>query len=304
MRRAKRIPVTVANLIEGGVLGSLRLKNKLPPLFIVGAPRSGTTVITQHILNSLVFGYFPNASKEHPRAPVTYALMARARHRYRASYDSSFGIIDGPFAPSDGWDIFHRWFPRYDHSTPVGVAKLHELRTIVRLFEMIFRAPFANKNNANGPRIAHLRSLFPNAIFLSVTRDVTSTVLSVLDARAKNHVEEDEWWGAAPPQYYDRKFEDPFERVVYQTWGLNSLVDREMESVPESQWCRLEYETFCDDPDGIVDWLVRTYQEHGVQLRRREASTPTLRVRQRSGDEDMERRIDEILERLESGRHQ
>ncbi len=302
MQHAKQIPVTIARLIEGSVLGSLRLTNKFPPLFIVGAPRTGSTVVTQHILNSLVFGYFPNAAKEHPRAPVTYTLMARVGHRYRPSYESAFGIIDGPFAPSDGWDIFHRWFPRYDQGTPVRVEKLHQLRTIVRVCEVIFRAPFANKNNANGLRIAHLHSLFPNAIFLHVTRDMASTVLSVLDAREKNHVKENEWWGAPPPEYDDRSFEDPLERVVYQTWGLNTIIEEALEAVPGSQWHRLEYESFCDDPDGIVEWLTRTYQGCGVHLRRRGTSTPSLRARRRSGDGDMTRRIEEILERLETGR--
>lgn len=302
MRRVKQIPAAIASVIEASVLSPLRLKNKLPPLFVVGVPRTGTTVVTQHILNSLVFGYFPNAAKEHPGAPVTYGLTARVRHRYRASYESAFGVIDGPFAPSDGWDIFHRWFPRYDHGVPVRVSKLHQLRTIVRLYEILFRAPFANKNNANGPRIAYLHSLFPDAIFLYVTRDVTSTVLSVLDAREKHHVEDNEWWGAAPPEHYDRSFEDPLERVVCQNRGLTTFIENALEAVPAGQRCRIEYEAFCDEPDEIIEWLIGVYREHGANLRRRETSTPALQASRRGGGADMTRRIDEILERLEKER--
>lgn len=247
----------------------LRLRNRYPPLFVVGAPRSGTTVVVQHIVNSLEFGYFPNLSKEHPRSCIFWGALAKVCYRFEPSYESRYGIIDGPMAPSDGWDIFHRWFPRYDHSQPVRSKQLYELRNIIRMFEIVFGAPFINKNNANGPRIGWLSGLFPDALFVSVRRDFTDTVLSVLESRRRHGIGNGEWWGAAPPQFYDRVFKNDVEQVTYQVWGLDKCIEGSMQTLPPNQAFKIDYETFCERPNELIEWIYESYKRLDVELQRR-----------------------------------
>lgn len=293
---------SVAGIVEPLLVHSARADNAWPPLFVVGAPRSGTTVVFQYIVNTLEFGYFPNLAKEHPRACITLGYWARRRYRYEGSYESAYGVIEGPMAPSDGWGIFHRWFPRYDLDSPVREERLHELKTIVRAFERIFSAPFANKNNANSLRVPHLRRLFPDARFVHVRRDVCDTVRSVLKSRAAHRVGENEWWGIAPPRFYKRRFASELERVVYQTVDVERFITESLEGVGDDRSRVVPYEWFCSAPGALVDWVTGSYAASGTTLRRHDSTPPP--TFQRSGVPDTERaeleaRVREIAARVE-----
>lgn len=294
----------IAGVLESAVVAAARLENNYPPLFVVGAPRSGTTVIVQHVINSLVFAYFPNLAKQHPKACITYGWWASRRHRFEPSYDSAYGIIQGAGAPSDGWEIFHRWFPRYELDRPVREDRLHELRTIVRAFESIFGAPFANKNNANSVRIAHLHQLFPEARFIHVSRDMGDTVASVLKSREAHDVPAGEWWGVAPPQFQDRTFETDVERVVYQTWGVERSITESLGRVPGDHRVALRYEDFCARPDALLEWVLSTYADARVTLQRRNVSaTPAFTASARKNADIGTRaaEIDRIVNQLDAG---
>ncbi len=291
----------VIGFVESLIVRAARSEHRFPPLFVVGAPRSGTTVVIQHIINSLEFAYFPNLAKEHPSACITYGYLARRRHTFEPSYKSAYGVIDGPMAPSDGWDIMHRWFPRYDHDRSVRVERLHELRTIVRAYEKMFDAPFANKNNANSYRIPHLRAVFPDAFFVHVHRDLGDTVRSVLKSRKANNVDPAEWWGVAPPRFFDKVFSSELERVTTQTWDVERFIANAIADLPASRRLEVVHEEFRVRPEHTVEWTVSAYREAGVTLERRpNEHIPEFTGTTSSGDAEMDAAIRKIVERLEA----
>lgn len=293
----------IASLPERLLVRVLRVRNRYPPLFVVGAPRSGTTVVYLHLLNRLRFGYFPNLSKRHHRACVTAALVGRILHDHEPTYQSRYGIVAGPMAPSDGWEVFHRWFPRYDLDEPVRESRLHELRNIVRLLELIFDAPFVNKNNHNSVRIPHLERLFPRAYFIHVERDVVETVESLVEARRAKGVPPDEWWGAPPPPHFGHRLEGELERAVAQVWGVRSIIEQSLALVDPSRWCAVSYEAFCATPDHIVDWIRTRYGSHDVAIAPNERPAPleiTASTRSGVSSADTRDRILELVDRYES----
>jgi len=291
----------LATKFEALALSAVRLKNKYPPLFIVGAPRSGTTLVYQYILNNFDFGYFPNVSKKHPKACILWAMWGKLRYGYEPGYQNTYGIIDGPFAPSDGWRIFQRWFPEYDYSSGVNEVRLFELKNVVRVFETIFQAPFANKNNSNSVRIEYLNKLFPDAFFVYVSRDPIEATLSLLDARKQQEIALDNWWGVAPPQFFDCDFSSEAERAVSQIWGVNSFIKESLARINPSRWIHVTYEQFCAEPEILLNWIDLHYVQSGIQLRKPQ-SVPQgsfHRSPRSMHSEDIEH-LGNILHRLES----
>lgn len=177
--------------------------------------------------------------------------------------------MQGPMAPSDGWGIFHRWWPKYDHNQKIKTSNLHELKTIVRLFEKMFGAPFINKNNANPIRILELSELFPEALFIRVKRDIYDEISSIMKGRKNNNIPNDQWWGVAPPQYFDKKFSCLLERTIYQVQGVEQFLDKKFGIIPKQQRTTVSYEYFCDHPHVIIDWVEERYRTHGCHLERR-----------------------------------
>ena len=258
-----------APCLEELLLRLLPEENRFPPLFIVGAPRCGTTIVSLHLINNFRFSYFPNASKHNPRCPLLAACWARLREQYEPTTESRYGIVDGPMAPSDGWDIFHRWFPRYDHSEPVSTESLNELRRMVFFLERLMGGPFANKNNNNATRIRELSGLFPRSLFIHVRRAPRDAIASLIRARRDNSVAPDQWWGVAPPQSYDSAATGTIERSVVQICEVDDHIRNSLEEISDERHLEVRYESFCEQPDRLEEEIEDTYTGLKVDLERR-----------------------------------
>ena len=258
-----------APYLEELLMKLLPEENRFPPLFIVGAPRCGTTIVSLHLINTFTFSYFPNASKQNPRYPLLAACWARLRNRYEPTTETRYGIVEGPMAPSDGWPIFHRWFPKYDHSEPVDKESLHELRRMVAFLELLIGGPFANKNNNNSTRIRTLSQLFPKSLFVHVRRDPRDAVASLIEARERHDVPPDGWWSVAPPQCFDSAPSGIIERAVRQVYEVDGYVRNALDSLPSERSSTVWYENFCREPGRLERWMEARYRACGENLSRR-----------------------------------
>jgi len=261
--------ISHGRFLEFVLMGLSRKYNKHPPIFIVGPPRCGTTIVYLHIINRFQCSYFPNISKWNPRKPLLAATLGNLVWNYSPTVESTYGIVEGPMAPSDGWHIFHRWFPRYDHSEPVDTDTLTELRRIVAFLESLFGGPFINKNNNNSTRIRELSRLFPKSVFVHVRRNPQDAVASLIRAREQHNVASDEWWSVAPPQCYDTAPPDTVERAILQICKVDEYICDSLQELSSHRFIQVDYETFCGKPASVEDWVETRYRMYDVQLKRR-----------------------------------
>jgi hypothetical protein len=275
MKPIKLLIYKSISCLENIIIHSISRDNNYPPLFIVGAPRAGTTLIYQYLVNSYEFGYFPNIAKLNPCACVSYAFIGKLFYKYVPKFESKYGVVSGALSPSDGWSIFLRWFPKYDSFEKVKIESLYELKNIIHFYEKLFDAPFINKNNGNSIRIKFLDSLFSNAIFLHVRREIKDAIISLLEARRFHKVPLNDWWSAAPPQYFRNKFNSEFEQAVYTVHGLDSFILTSLEIIPPERKLIVSYEDFCNDPARLGRQLVDVYEKFNISIKRRNNDIPT-----------------------------
>jgi len=272
-----------------------------PPTFMVGPPRAGTTVAGLHALASFEFAYVPNVSKQHKRTPLARCRRALATSRWTPSYDNRYGEADGDLAPSDGWDVFDRFFVRYREARREDAERARGLVPLLAGFERLFDAPFFAKNNANSMRVEALAELFPGALFVHVTRSLPEAVASLLEARAKHHVPLGEWWSAAPPQFLEADFASETEQVVVTVAGLDAYLRERLPRIAAGRHLELDYERFCEQPSDLLEWLRARYADAGVDLRRRAGFEPAQRFEARRLPNErrapLEREIAAALER-------
>ena len=261
IRHATGIPSRMAGFAETSLLHALGTQPRFSPLFVIGAPRCGTTLPYLYLVDRFGFAYFPNHAKRHPTIPVATAWIARhSSQRRKFGLESQYGAVDGRLAPSDGWDIFHRWFPRYRRE-PIRHAKLGELRRIVGAYERMWGKPFISKNNHNSIRVAELDKTFPNAFFIHVTRDVVDASLSLLEARKQHGVSLGDWWSCPAPQYVERRFASEIEQAVHTIVGIRQYAREHLARLDEHRWIEIAYEDFCKAPGELADWVERHYPE-------------------------------------------
>lgn len=287
------------SLVERAVLASIPTERRYPPLFIVGVPRAGTTLVFQHLLNSFRFAYVSNLAEDHPNAPVTYSLVSRVLGGRTPTRDNQLGQTPGATGASDGWNLFERWFPRYALE-PVDQNGLStELPQIVGALEWLYDGPLVNKNNHHSVRIDHLHRIFTDARFVHVTRDHRSAALSLRDAREEADVAVGEWWSCPAPQFTGRRFESQLEQAAFTVVGIERHLERALEGIPDAQTLRVGYEPFCDEPNGIARDLQESYATDGIELERLPTSLDvTLRASRRTADDP--EKLDRLLDRAET----
>ena len=85
---------------------------KYPPIFIVGPPRSGTTLLYQIIVHCFHVAYFPNIAARFYKIPVIATKIGKILFRpYKSDFTSTYGLVKGTMAPHEAGVIWDRWFP-------------------------------------------------------------------------------------------------------------------------------------------------------------------------------------------------
>ncbi len=268
--------------LERRSVDRLRLVPRRPPLLVVGPPRCGTTALFLSLVNAWHLSFVPNVSKRHPRAPFAYGALGAWLHPYRPTLSNRYGVVDQPMGPSDAWDLFLRWMPNDYVGAAPDPRAVRELRTLARLFEWLGGGPLCVRNNVNSLRVAALDAVFPDAVWVGITRDWREAALSLADAYRDHATPADAWWSAGPPDVDPAALAGPLEKAVFQILGVEAILRRDLLRLPAERRLLVRYEDFCADPEAVLAWVRAAYARRGVSLVPRAGAAGSLRAR-RSG---------------------
>lgn len=142
------------------------------PIFIVGAPRSGTTFLYQVMINHFFLTYLPNMASLFYGFPLFISLKGKQKIlHYHDDCESNYGLIKGLWAPSEAGRFFSFLFER---------EKFTHLTNTIKAYEESFKVPFISKNVNNSFRIARLLQCFPDAVIVMITRETMSNAQSII----------------------------------------------------------------------------------------------------------------------------
>jgi hypothetical protein len=225
-------------------------------LFILGLPRSGTTLVYQYIVHRLHVAYFTNAVGRRPYDPCRATWeQVRSGDTYRSDFQSEYGRSRGDLAPREAGNFWLRFFDIDAYQTPGDVkeADLAEMRESVHCTQALFSgAPFVNKNVKHVLRIPVLAACFADAHFLVVERDRVDVALSLLRARIDTLGSYDAWFSVKPPDYARLRGLDAVEQVAGQVLALERKMDDDLAGVGAGRVHRLDYQAFCRSPDSVI----------------------------------------------------
>ena len=279
-----------------------------PPLFILGVPRSGTTLLYQMMMTAFEFSYIPNISNRWYMCPITAAVLGLKMCRvYKSSFSSTHGYEKGCMAPSEAGNVWNRWFPHekregYNY-TPVdwlSRSSNEEIYNLIANLEHVFRAPFITKNVKMSVRLAALKKIFPDAVFLVIKRDIKDVILSNLVMRRKRGVE---WASVMPKEIEQIRALPELEQVCSQIHFVEKNLTEDMALYPESAVYRLDYTSLCSDPALVIDNVRLFAESNNIHLTPTGAPMPANFELSKpkvdgwiSGDELLQ--IDDILKSL------
>lgn len=263
------------------------LENKepeFPLIFIVGAHRSGSTLLMQWLANLGSIAYPTNLMSRFYTAPIMASkiqlLLTDERYNFRneiidfnssIDFSSKNGKTQGALAPNEFWYFWRKFLPfkELDFLPTEELYKKVDIDTIkaeLSGITKVFQKPFALKAMILNYNIEFLDSLFKRAIFIHVKRDPLTNIASALQARERQMGSIDEWYSFKFPEYFQLKELSPYEQVAGQIFYINKAVEEGLETVAEHKKLTINYEEFCHNPEGFFDELVEKLGKNNCVL--------------------------------------
>lgn len=276
--------------------GSDPKDDELQPVFIIGAPRSGSTALYQALTECLDLLYIDNLAALFYRNIYWGMWLSRTvfRRRNHGCFLSQQGstVHCGLHAPAECGDFWYRWLPRQPHYIPKGYVADRSLQEMSRnIFGIIrrFRLPLLFKNLNAGQRLGMISQIAPNAKFIFIRRDPLYTAQSILDVKRKLGLDERSWWSIMP-QNHDRLLSlDGPDMAVAQVYYLERRIMEDRRLFSPEQWMDVRYEDFCADVSAAV-YNVRNFISPGILMKKDPGDLAiTLRQEQTVDDELFQR---------------
>jgi hypothetical protein len=243
----------------------------LPPLFILGHWRSGTTLLHEMLARDERFGYansyqvsFPHTflSTEKFDAPLLAPFLPRRRPMdgkkmtFSGPQEDEFAICASTLqSPCLGW-VFPRQkheFARYLTLESLTSEELAEWRNAFLWFlkkvQLRHDRPLVLKSPPHTARIRHLLQWFPEAKFVHIHRNPYRVIQSSLHAFRIMY-----GWHALQRSSFD----DLESWTLQQYTEMHRAFFEQKGRIPEGHFHEISFETLEEDPVGEIARLYRT----------------------------------------------
>ncbi|MEK9993452.1 MAG: sulfotransferase [Hydrogenophilales bacterium] len=148
------------------------------PIFILGLPRSGTTILEELFTAHKDTAYFENYSAKFYRRPWMFRFIPLLMKYRKLRYN-----IDRP-KRSEGWvwDRYANLLDYLDESKVTEDKKRYYDEAIKYQLKAFNATRFVSKNPRNCMRIRWIDTMFPNAVYILIKREKKSVISSIYQA--------------------------------------------------------------------------------------------------------------------------
>lgn len=238
----------------------------LPNLFVVGAPRSGTTLLVQVLASQLELGWISNLAAGFWRAPCVGIRLHRRwlGDLLSSDYQSSAGRT-GTIAEPHEFGYF--WTRLLGH----GLAQPedgHEVdwptvrRTLLNM-DLAWGRPIVFKAFQLGYHVADTVDALPRSLFVHIHRDPVDAASSLLRTRVALTGSVDTWISVRPRGFEAMLERTPEEQVAWQIVETDTRLRGHLERLPEANVVELTYDELIDRPAAVVDRVRHALERHG-----------------------------------------
>lgn len=214
-------------------------------VFILGVPRSGTTVLAKLLASFSNTSYLPYSFKilekyglqNNINLALKMAIISKKINCFDLNWDNHFG----------GNNIWHRFLSIKDYSEKKRLIDESAFQNDIQDNNI-----FINKRIANVNILSELANTFYNSILIHVKRDPLDTIISIKNQRLKKHNNPNVRWGVFTENMY-AQFDDP---IIDISWQFVLIYDKIVESkILFSKYIDIDYEELCNNPEYILNSL-------------------------------------------------
>jgi Sulfotransferase family len=240
------------------------------PTFIVGAPRSGTSLLYKLLCLHPDAAWISNWSRRLPGVPPL-ALLNRIAPRFPAARRAVWFGTDAANAYVYGTRraLWERLFPMPVEGEPIyrhcgigpgpGIPDPGQVARVRRTFAGLRRwgggTVLISKRIANNQRIPFLAAAFPDARFVHLIRDGRAVAYSL--SRVDWWEDGVVWWYGDTPRHWRERGGDPWELAAMHWLRELASVDEGLRAVAPDRRLELRYEELIRAPVPVLQRVAR-----------------------------------------------
>ena len=222
-------------------------------IFIIGAPRSGTTLLSQLFSGCTNAGYPNNLMASFWNAPITGALLStrwtedkiftgnsnfgqtldyREPHEFGAFWRSNL-LMDGMEQPDDILTESIKW--NHLANTLKDVSRVFSVPVVYKAFHLAWF-------------ICEISRVLPDSKWIWITRNTVDNARSSLDLRRHMHNDINKWASSKPIGIEKYFVKNPYLEVVAQVELINQWIDSQLKEINQDNCLSLSLESLVTDP--------------------------------------------------------
>ena len=243
-------------------------------IFVMGLPRSGSTLLTQILYNNTDLYCTNNLIARFWDTPLIGTQLSKltipkvALSEYESFYGRTLGI-DQPHEFSRFWQQAIK-LDDFDSYDPQTIAEDIDWLGI--------KSKILNMNKILGGGIVfkpmelvgfHLNSMadnFEKSLFVYIERDPIEVAISIL--RARESSESSQWWGSYPPVEIFKQLKNLnlIDQIAHQVCYFRSLYEKYFSDTNNLQLFRINYRELCESPNQVLGEIKKAISSKNGEL--------------------------------------
>jgi LPS sulfotransferase NodH len=250
---------------------------ELPLIYIVGAPRSGSTLLSQLLSRCLDVGYVNNLIARFWARPSIGIRLSQSllgeRGRETVTFESTHGTTADVAGPHEFGYFWRHWLQldtQSTHHLDEAARRLVDASGLRHALEdellSAFGRPVVFKNLICGLQAALLTEIHPRSLFVHISRDRAATCASILSARLERFGSYDAWWSLKPSTAAEiQQLSSPCAQVSRQVQDIESELSVEL-ARPGVNSLSIDYASLCANPGAVVETIASAAGRMGTAI--------------------------------------
>ena len=246
----------------------LKYLDLYPPVFIIGPPRSGTTVLYQFLCKHTNFSYINNFIGDWYRIPILAAKVHITLFKggNKLELNSNFGKSKNHYGPNEFGEFWYKYFSKTHFLKDQNKETTDKLKMEIAALTKIYEKPLLLKNVINSMRIKSLSYIFDNSTFIVIGRDKLDNAQSILNARISLHNNKDHQWSVKTPSMRANPVLPFYKDIINQLDDIQLNIESSFKRLGNDRFIFIEYENLCNNTPKVLKSILQKLNSKGLNL--------------------------------------